>query len=53
MMDPVLAFVLYLLALICFCLAAFGVPVRRLNLVALGLVFVALVWVVQSGQAAF
>jgi hypothetical protein len=52
-MDPALAFVLYLLALICFVLAAIGVPVHRTNLVALGLAFFALAWVIQTAQAAF
>lgn len=50
----VLYFVLYLLALVCFVLAAFGSPrVPHVNLVALGLALVGLVWVIQSGQAAF
>lgn len=52
-MHPAIAFVLYLLALVCFVLAAASVAVKRVNLVALGLALVTLVWVVQSGQAAF
>jgi hypothetical protein len=52
-MHPTLAFVVYLLALICFVLAAFSVPVRRVNLLGLGLALVTVVWVWQAGQAAF
>lgn len=39
--------VLLILALICFVLAAFGVAVSpRVNLVALGLVFVTIAWII-------
>lgn len=53
-MSPAVAFVLYLLALICFAASAFGADSKvRVNLVALGLALAALVWVLQAGQAAF
>lgn len=52
-MHPALVFVVYLLALACFVLAAFSVTVRRVNLVALGLALVTLVCLWQAGQAAF
>lgn len=45
-----LYFLLYLAAAICFGLAAFAVPVRRVNLVALGLLFWVLVFVIQVLQ---
>ena len=38
-----MTFVLYVLALVCFVLAAFGVPVPRVSLLALGLAFWVLV----------
>jgi hypothetical protein len=52
-MPPAIAFVLFLLALICFVLAAFSVTVKRVNLVALGLALVTVVWLWQAGEAAF
>lgn len=53
-MNPVLTFILYLLALICFAAAAFGAEGRVcVNLVALGLALVSLVWVVQAASVAF
>lgn len=57
-MNPALQFVIYLLALIAFTLAALWPLARRrpyteLHLVPLGLALVTLVWVIQSGQAAF
>lgn len=53
-MSPLLQFVLYLLALLCFLAAAAGLDGRtRVPLVPLGLALVTLVWVIQSGQAAF
>lgn len=52
-MHPAIAFVLYLLAFICFVLAAAGVAVKRVNLIAFGLALVTLVWLWQAGQAAF
>lgn len=45
-----LYFLLYLAAAICFGLAAFSVAVRRVNLVALGLLFWVLVFVIQALQ---
>lgn len=42
--------ILFLAAFICFLLAAFGVAVRRLNLVALGLMLWSLVYVIQLFQ---
>jgi hypothetical protein len=44
-------FVLYLLALICFALATFGVAVQRVNLVALGLFLALLPTVLALAQA--
>lgn len=44
-------FLLVLAALVCFVLAAAGVPVRRVSLVALGLAFWVAVPVLQYGQA--
>jgi hypothetical protein len=41
-MDPAAAFVCYLIAVILFVLAAFGVPSPRVGLMALGLAFFAL-----------
>lgn len=57
-MSPALQFVCFLLALLCFTLAAVWPLVRRkpyteLHLVPLGLALVTVVWVVQAGQAAF
>ena len=57
-MTPMWQFVLYLLALVVFTLAAVWPLVRRkpyteLHLVPLGLALVTVVWVVQAGQAAF
>lgn len=57
-MNPALQFVLFLLALIAFTIAALWPLLRRqpytpLHLVPLGLALVTLVWVIQSGQAAF
>lgn len=43
-------FVLYLLALICFGLATFGVPVRRVNLIAAGLFLALLPTVLALAQ---
>lgn len=59
-MDPTLAFVLYLLALIAFAIG-FIWPLFRdgrkvfteINVVSLGLALIALVWVIQAGHAAF
>lgn len=45
-----LYFLFYLAATICFGLAAFAVPVRKVNLVALGLLFWVLVLVTQTLQ---
>lgn len=54
---PALMFVLYLLALVAFTLAAVWGLVRRpftvAHAIALGLALVTMVWVIQSGQAAF
>jgi hypothetical protein len=57
--DPTLAFVLYLLALIAFVIG-FIWPLFRptkvfteINVASLGLALVTLVWVIQSGHAAF
>lgn len=53
-MTPAVQFVLYLLALLCFLAAAARMDGRsRIPLVPLGLALVVLVWVIQSGQAAF
>lgn len=38
----------YLLAVICFVLAAFSVAVRKINLIALGLAFFVLVFFLKS-----
>lgn len=46
------AFLLYLIAFICFVLAALGVA-ARLNLVAVGLAAWVLVLLVRAGQAVF
>jgi hypothetical protein len=43
-----LDFLLYLAALVCFGLAAFGVPARRVSLVPLGLGFWVLVSVIKA-----
>jgi hypothetical protein len=39
---------LLLLAVVCFLLAAIGVPAGRISLLALGLFFAALVWFLQT-----
>lgn len=43
-MDPGVQAVLYLIAVVLFVLAAIGVTVNRVNLIAAGLAFVAFVW---------
>lgn len=46
--------IMYVLALVCFLLAAFGRPVPpRVNLVALGLVFFVVPTLVQTAAAVF
>jgi hypothetical protein len=39
---------LYVAALVVFAMAALGVTARRINLVALGLAIITLVWVLQT-----
>lgn len=46
-MDPVVAGILFLIAVVLFVLAAFGF-IARLNLIALGLAFCAVVWMWQQ-----
>lgn len=46
----VLYLILFLAALVCFLLDAFGRAVSRINLTALGLSLVTLVWVLQAVQ---
>lgn len=46
-----LAFLFFLLALICFVLAAFGVAASRINLVAAGLACAVVPFLVQSWPA--
>lgn len=43
-----LSVILYLLAVICFTLAAIGVAIGRVNLIALGLVFFVLVFLIRA-----
>lgn len=43
-----LLFVLFVAALVCFLLGAFNVAVRRINLIALGLTFWVLVYVLST-----
>ncbi len=50
-MDPVVAGIFFLVAVVCFIFAAFGVAFR-LNLIALGLAFCAFVWMWASFAAA-
>lgn len=53
-MNPTLAFVIYLLALLCFLGAAAGVDGRvRVSLVPLGLALLTLAFLIQVGEAAF
>lgn len=42
--------ILYVVALVLFLMAAFGVSARRVNLMSLGLAAVAFVWVLQTLQ---
>ena len=42
--------ILFVVALVLFLMAAFGFTARRVNLMALGLACVALVWVLQTLQ---
>lgn len=46
-----LYFILFTLAFVCFSAAAFSVPARFLNWVALGLALCVLVSVIQQGRA--
>jgi len=47
-----LAFLMTLAAVVCFALAAFSVPTRRVNMVGLGLLFMSLVWLMSAATAA-
>lgn len=49
-MNPTLRFVLWLAAAVCFCLAALGHLTDR-NLVAAGLLFGALVFLIDAAEA--
>lgn len=42
--------ILYVVALVCFLMAAFGVAASRVNLIGLGLAFMVLVPIIQLAQ---